>query len=76
MKDKIQSLLGIEMSLYGWEFKPIILLFGVLFFMGLFSFLCLSWIYFRIKLFILDQYKSILEEHRLCKRKKDNKYKY
>jgi len=32
VKSKIQSLLGIEMSLNGWEFKPFLLLIGVLLF--------------------------------------------
>ena len=76
MKQAIRSLLGIEIALGKTEFKPIILLFGVFLFIGMFTFLCFSWIYFRIKLFLLDQYKSLLEEHRLHKKKRTNKYKY
>lgn len=76
MKKQIRSLLGIEMSLGNTEFKPIILFFGIFLFIGMFTFLCFSWIYFRIKLFLLDQYKSLLEEHKQHKKKKENKYKY
>ena len=76
MKDAIRSLLGIEIALGKTEFKPIILLFGVFLFIGMLVFLSFSWIYFRIKLFLLDQYKSLLEEHKLYKKKKENKYKY
>jgi len=76
MKKAIRSLLGIEVALGKTEFKPIMLIFGVLFFIGMISFLLLAWIYFRIKLFILDQYKSLLEEHRLHKKKRTNKYEY
>ena len=70
MKKAIQSLLGIEMSLGKTEFKPILLIFGIFLFIGLIILLSLSWIYFRIKLFLLDQYKTLLEEHRLYKKKK------
>ena len=76
MKEVIRSLLGIEMSLGKTEFKPIILIFGVFFFILLAILLSASWVYFRIKLFLLDQYKSLLEEHRLHKKKRTNKYKY
>jgi len=70
MKKIIHSLLGIEMSLGKTEFKPILLFFGVFFFIGLLILLSLAWVYFRTKLFLLDQYKSLLEEHRLHKKKK------
>jgi hypothetical protein len=76
MKNVVRSLLGIEIALGKTEFKPIILFFGALLFIGMFCFLCSSWLYFKTKLFILDQYKSLLEEHKLYKRKKENKYKY
>ena len=35
MKDKIRSLLGIEMSIGNIEFKPVLLILGVLLFIGL-----------------------------------------
>jgi hypothetical protein len=69
MKKAIQSLLGIEMSLGKTEFKPILLIFGIFFFIGLGMLLSLAWIYFRVKLFLLDQYKTLLEEHRIYNKK-------
>ncbi len=69
MKKAIRSLLGIEMSLGQTEFKPIILFFGVFLFIGLIILLSLSWIYFRTKLFLLDQYKKLLEEHKRYNKK-------
>ena len=76
MKSKIRSLLGIEIALGKTEFKPIILIMGVFTFIFLLVFLSFTWIYFRVKLFLLDQYKSLLEEHKLYKKKKINNYKY
>lgn len=76
MKNSIRSLLGIEMALGKTEFKPILLIMGVFTFIALTIFLSFTWLYFRTKLLLLDQYKSILEEHRLHKKKRTNKYKY
>ena len=70
MKKVIHSLLGIEMSLGNTEFKPILLIFGVFFFIGLITLLSLAWLYFRTKLFLLDQYKNILQEYKLYKKNK------
>lgn len=76
MKQAIRSLLGIEMALGKTEFKPILLIAGVFLFMLLGIFLSFTWIYFRTKLFLLDQYKNILQEHKYHNKKKTNKYKY
>jgi len=76
MNQAIRSLLGIEIALGKTDFKPIILIMGVFTFIFLLVFLSFTWIYFRVKLFLLDQYKSLIQEHNLYKRNKDNKYKY
>jgi len=65
MKDKIRSLLGIEMSLYGWEFKPILLALGVLLFIGLSIPLLLAYGYLYMKYTLLNAIDNI---------KKNNKY--
>jgi len=65
MKDKIRSLLGIEMSLYGWEFKPILLILGVLFFIALSLPLLLVYVYLYMKYTLLNTIENI---------KKNNKY--
>jgi len=65
MKDKIRSLLGIEMSLNGYEFKPIILILGILLFIGLSIPLLLVYSYLYLKSTLLDSWKEI---------KKNNKY--
>lgn len=65
MKDKIRSLLGIEMSLGGFEFKPIILLLGILLFIGLAIPLLVVYSYLYIKSALLESIKEI---------KKNNKY--
>lgn len=49
MKDKIRSLLGIEMSIGNLEFKPILLLLGVLLFIGLAIPLAVVYFYLYIK---------------------------
>jgi len=49
MKDKIRSLLGIEMSFGNIEFKPIMLVLGVLLFIGLALPLALVYLYLYIK---------------------------
>jgi hypothetical protein len=65
MKKQIRSLLGIEMSLGNYEFKPIILLLGVLMFIGLAIPLLLVYSYLYIKSTLLDSIREI---------KKGNKY--
>ena len=65
MKEKIQSLLGIEMSLYGWEFKPFLLLLGILLFVGLAIPLAIVYFYLYIKNSLYISWNEI---------KKKNKY--
>jgi len=65
MKDKIRSLLGSEMSIGNYEFKPIILLLGVLLFIGLSIPLLLVYSYLYMKSTLLDSIREI---------KKGNKY--
>jgi hypothetical protein len=69
MKDKIRSLLGSEMSLGNYEFKPIILLLGILLFIGLAIPLLLVYSYLYLKSTLLDSWKEI------SKGKKYTKYK-
>jgi len=65
VKDKIRSLLGIEMSLNGYEFKPILLILGILLFIGLSIPLLLAYCYLYIKYTLYNTYNNI---------KKNNKY--
>jgi len=68
MKDKIRSLLGIEMSLNGYEFKPFMLILGVFLFICLAIPLILMYSYLYIKFSLIDSWNNI---------KKNNKqYKY
>lgn len=69
MKNKIKSLLGIEMSLGNYEFKPIVLLLGILMFIGLSIPLLLIYCCLYIQSTLVN---SINE---LKKSSKDNKYK-
>ena len=69
MKDKIRALLGSEMSIGNYEFKPIILLLGILLFIGLSIPLVLVYGYLYFKSTLLD---SINE---LKKYNKNSKYK-
>jgi len=65
MKDKIRSLLGSEMSIGNYEFKPLILLLGVLLFIGLSIPLLLVYSYLYMKSTLVNNWKEI---------KKNNKY--
>ena len=65
MKDKIRSLLGSEMSIGNYEFKPFILLLGVLLFIGLSIPLLLVYSYLYMKSTLVNSWKEI---------KKNNKY--
>ena len=69
MKDKIRSLLGIEMSLNGYEFKPFILLLGILLFIGLSIPLLLVYCLLYIKFTLLNTYDNIKKNNKI------NKYK-
>ena len=59
MKDKIRALLGIEMSLKGYEFKPIILVLGILMFITLSVPLLLAYSYLYVKFTLINLYKDI-----------------
>ena len=65
MKDKIRSLLGIEMSFGNIEFKPIMLVLGVLLFIGLAIPLAIVYFYLYIKNSLYISWNEI---------KKKNKY--
>jgi hypothetical protein len=65
VKSKIKSLLGIEMSLKGYEFKPIMLILGILLFIGLSIPLLLAYGCLYIKYTLLNIINNI---------KKNNKY--
>ena len=64
MKNQIRSLLGIEMSLGGFEFKPIILLLGVLLFIGLSIPLLVVYCYLYIKNTLLMYINTIKKEYK------------
>lgn len=69
MKDKIRSLLGIEMSIGNIEFKPILLVLGVLLFIGLSIPLLLVYSYLYIKNTLVISWNEIKKNN------KSNKYK-
>ncbi len=69
MKNKIRALLGSEMSIGNYEFKPIILLLGILLFIGLAIPLLLVYSYLYIKSTLLDSINELKKHY------KNNKYK-
>lgn len=69
MKDKIKSLLGIEMSIGNLEFKPVLLILGILLFIGLAIPLALVYFYLFIKNSLYISWNEIK------KKSKYNKYK-
>lgn len=70
MKSKIQSLLGIEIALGQREFKPFMLLLGILLFSLLSVPILLSLAYYKIKNTLYNQYKEIKKEHKLYYKRK------
>ena len=68
MKDKIRSLLGIEMSLGDWQVKPFILLLGILLFLSLVIPLLLIYSYLYIKNTLVTSWGEIRKGN------KNNKY--
>lgn len=64
MKKHIRSLLGIEMSIGNIEFKPIILLLGILLFILLAIPLLLVYCFLYVKFTLLDSIKAIREERK------------
>ena len=69
MKDKIRSLLGIEMSLNGYEFKPFILILGILLFIGLSIPLLIAYCYMYVKFTLINSWNEIKKNN------KNSKYK-
>ena len=69
MKNKIRALLGSEMSIGNYEFKPIILLLGILLFIGLSIPLLVVYCYMYVKYTLLDSIKELKKHY------KNNKYK-
>jgi hypothetical protein len=69
MKKQIRSLLGIEMSLGNYEFKPIILLLGVLMFIGLAIPLLLIYSYLYLKSTLITSWNEIKKNKKLTKYK-------
>jgi hypothetical protein len=69
MKKQIRSLLGIEMSLGNYEFKPIILILGVLLFIGLAIPLLLVYSYLYIKNTLVNSWNEIKKNKKLTKYK-------
>jgi len=67
MKDKIRSLLGIEMSLGNYEFKPVLLLLGIL------SFILLSIPLLALYVVMYVKFTLINYINRLKKGYKNNK---
>lgn len=69
MKDKIRALLGSEMSIGNYEFKPIILLLGVLLFIGLAIPLLLVYSYLYMKSTLVNSWNEIKKNNKLVKYK-------
>ena len=69
MKDKIRSLLGIEMSIGNIEFKPILLCLGILLFIGLAIPLLVVYSYLYIKNTLLDSIREIKQGNKYSKYK-------
>jgi len=69
MKNKIRSLLGIEMSLNGYEFKPIMLLLGILMFIGLCVPLLLIYSFYYVKFTLYNSWNTILKNNKVNRNK-------
>jgi len=69
MKDKIRSLLGIEMSIGNFEIKPFMLLLGILLFISLSLPLLIVYCYLYIKNTLIVSWSEIKKNN------KNNKYK-
>jgi len=54
MKDKIRSLLGIEMSLGQRQFKPFLIILGLFIFTWLLIPLAIMWVYLQSKITLLE----------------------
>jgi len=69
VKSKIRALLGSEMSIGNYEFKPIMLLLGILLFIGLAIPLLLVYSYLYMKSTLINSWNDIKKNN------KKNKYK-
>ena len=69
MKNQIKSLLGIEMSLGQREFKPFLLLIGVLLFISMVIPIALSLLYYKLKNTLYISWGEIKKNKRLTKYK-------
>lgn len=69
MKNQIRSLLGIEMSLGNYEFKPILLCLGILLFISLAIPLGLSLGYYKLKYTLLNSWRKIKKDRNNIKYK-------
>jgi len=69
MKNQIKSLLGIEMSLGQREFKPFLLLIGVLLFILMVIPIALSLFYYKLKNTLYISWGEIKKNKRLTKYK-------
>jgi hypothetical protein len=67
MKDKIRSLLGVEMGIGNLEFKPIVLLIGILLFIALSIPLLLVYCYLFIKNTLVKNWNEIKEKNKYNK---------
>ena len=69
MKNQIKSLLGIEMSLGQREFKPFLLLIGVLLFILMVIPIGLSLFYYKLKLTLINGYNELKKYNKIDKYK-------
>jgi len=69
MKKQIRSLLGIEMALGKREFKPFLLLIGVLLFLLMVIPISLSLAYYKFKYTLLNSWGEIRKNNKLVKYK-------
>jgi len=69
VKSKIRSLLGIEMSLGQREFKPLLLIFGVLLFLFMIIPITLSLVYYKLKNTLYISWGEIKKNNKLTKYK-------
>ena len=67
MKDKIRSLLGIEMSIGNYEFKPILLLLGVLSFILLSVPLLLLYTLLYVKFSLINYINRLKKDYKNSK---------
>jgi hypothetical protein len=64
------SLLGMEFDIKGHIYKPFYIILGVLFFLGLLSFLSVVYSYYYIRFTLVEYIKELKEERNRWKNKK------